>query len=320
MGTTTKEIGSSSFNDMISSVDRRSQYVENRAGANVRLNNFLTPYTLDDKSSILNAPCGYSNGVYASLRPSNAFGPELVTHGTFDSQADVDYWQIASSRATKSLEDGFMRLTYTSTIGAALFKSNLVPTGRYKVTFRAKGTANTNFASIGDNASIGNNPEYVVSNPILTTGWQKYEFRIELTQSTFRFYLNSLSIGDTLDIDDISVKEDISADFVFERNSAATRVTKDGLIKDVQILSDDLVQNGNFEEIGPEEVSNGDFSQIGSEIATSFQCGAKRLVVSFVDRSAVFFPLVWVRGKRLISIFGSWAKRFGNHCCKPLVL
>ena len=62
MGLTTKEISSSSFNDMISSVDRRSEYVENRAGANVRLNNFLTPYTLDDKSSILNAPCGYSNG------------------------------------------------------------------------------------------------------------------------------------------------------------------------------------------------------------------------------------------------------------------
>ena len=237
---------------MISSVDRRSEYVENRAGANVRLNNFLTPYTLDNKSSILNAPCGYSNGVYASLRPSDAFGPELVTHGTFDSQADVDYWQITNSRATKSLEDGFMRLTYDSTIGAALRKANLVPTGRYKVTFRAKGTANTNFASIGDNASIGNNPEYVVSNPILTTDWQKYEFRIELTQSTFRFYLNSLLIGDTLDIDDISVKEDISADFVFERGTAATRVTKDGLIKDVQILSDDLVQNGNFEEIGNE--------------------------------------------------------------------
>ena len=83
MGTTTKEIGGSSFNDMISSVDRRSEYVENRAGANVRLNNFLTPYTLDDKSSILNAPCGYSNGVYASLRPSDAFGPELLTNGDF---------------------------------------------------------------------------------------------------------------------------------------------------------------------------------------------------------------------------------------------
>ena len=265
MGATTKEIGSSSFNDMISSVDRRSEYVENRAGANVRVNNFLTPYTLDNKSSILNAPCGYSNGVYASLRPSDAFGPELVTHGTFDSQADVDYWQIASSRATKSLEDGFMRLTYTQTIGAALFKNNLVPTGRYKVTFRAKGTANTNFTSIGDNASINNNPEYAISNPILTTDWQEYEFRIELTQSQFRFYLSTVSTGDTLDIDDISVKEDISADFTFIRGTAATRVTKDGLVKDVQILSDDLVKNGNFEEIGPEEVSNGDFSQEGSE-------------------------------------------------------
>ena len=77
MGLTTKEIGSSSFNDMISSVDRRSEYVENRANANVTLNNFLTPYTLDNKSSILNAPCGYSNGMYASLRPIKTIGPRI---------------------------------------------------------------------------------------------------------------------------------------------------------------------------------------------------------------------------------------------------
>ena len=103
MGTTTKEIGSSSFNDMISSVDRRSEYVENRAGANVRLNNFLTPYTLDNKSSILNAPCGYSNGVYASLRPSDARGPELVVNGTFDSDSDWTKgtgWSIANGKAS----------------------------------------------------------------------------------------------------------------------------------------------------------------------------------------------------------------------------
>ena len=78
MGLTTKEIGSSSFNDMISSVDRRSEYVENRAGANVTLNNFLTPYTLDNKSSILNAPCGYSNGMYASLRPEYKILPNEI--------------------------------------------------------------------------------------------------------------------------------------------------------------------------------------------------------------------------------------------------
>ena len=35
-------------------------------------------------------------------------------------------------------------------------------------------------------------------------------------------------------------------DFDFTRGSAATRVTKDGLIKNVQILSGELVQNGDF--------------------------------------------------------------------------
>ena len=95
MGLTTKEISSSSFNDMISSVDRRSEYVENRAGANVRLNNFLTPYTLDDKSSILNAPCGYSNGVYPSLRPVKTFGSELVTNGDFSN--GTNGWSSGSS-------------------------------------------------------------------------------------------------------------------------------------------------------------------------------------------------------------------------------
>ena len=84
MAATTTGLGSGPFTDMISSIDRRCEFVENQAGANVRVNNFLTPTTLDNKSSILNAPCGYSNGVYASLRPVQTFGPELITNGTFD--------------------------------------------------------------------------------------------------------------------------------------------------------------------------------------------------------------------------------------------
>ena len=107
MGLTTKEIGSSSFNDMISSVDRRSEYVENRANANVRLNNFLTPYTLDNKSSILNAPCGYSNGMYASLRPIKTFGSELVTNGDFSD--GTTNW--SSSNSTLYIEDDYLKIT-----------------------------------------------------------------------------------------------------------------------------------------------------------------------------------------------------------------
>ena len=62
---------------------------------------------------------------------------------------------------------------------------------------------------------------------------------------------------------------DGSGDFDFSRNSAATRVNAQGLVEDVQILSSNLVQNGDFSEQGAEEVSNGSFSQLGSEQITN---------------------------------------------------
>ena len=54
--------------------------------------------------------------------------------------------------------------------------------------------------------------------------------------------------------------KDGSGDFDFSRNSSATRVNAQGLVEDVQILSGDLVQNGDFSEEGAEEVSNGSFT------------------------------------------------------------
>ena len=57
--------------------------------------------------------------------------------------------------------------------------------------------------------------------------------------------------------------DDGSGDFQFSRNSAATRVNAQGLVENVQILSSNLVQNGDFSEEGAEEVSNGSFSQEG---------------------------------------------------------
>ena len=54
---------------------------------------------------------------------------------------------------------------------------------------------------------------------------------------------------------------DGSGDFQFSRNSAATRVNAQGLVENVQILSSNLVQNGDFSEEGVQRrVSNGSFS------------------------------------------------------------
>ncbi len=59
----------------------------------------------------------------------------------------------------------------------------------------------------------------------------------------------------------LSVKpEDGTGDFDFTRNSSATRVNSQGLIEDMQILSSNLVSNGDFSQEGAEEVTNGDFA------------------------------------------------------------
>jgi len=63
--------------------------------------------------------------------------------------------------------------------------------------------------------------------------------------------------------------DDGSGDFDFSRNSAATRVNEQGLVENVQILSNNLVDNGDFSEIGAEEISNGSFSQQGSELVAN---------------------------------------------------
>ena len=49
-------------------------------------------------------------------------------------------------------------------------------------------------------------------------------------------------------------------DFQFDRSTGATRINKDGLIEEVGYFSSELVQNGNFSELGNEELTNGDFA------------------------------------------------------------
>ena len=49
-------------------------------------------------------------------------------------------------------------------------------------------------------------------------------------------------------------------DFQFDRSTGATRINKDGLIEEVGYFSSELVQNGNFSELGSELITNGDFA------------------------------------------------------------
>ena len=60
-------------------------------------------------------------------------------------------------------------------------------------------------------------------------------------------------------IDNVSVV-DVSSDFDFDRASSATRINSDGLVQDMQSITDpELVLNGDFEELGDNVVTNGTF-------------------------------------------------------------
>ena len=58
-------------------------------------------------------------------------------------------------------------------------------------------------------------------------------------------------------------------DFTFDRSTGATRINKDGLIEEVGYFSSELVQNGNFSELGSEALTNGDFSSTSNWTITN---------------------------------------------------
>ena len=58
----------------------------------------------------------------------------------------------------------------------------------------------------------------------------------------------------------ISLVQISNGDFDFSRGSDATRVNSQGYIESVQILSDELVQSGDFEDVGSELVTYSDFN------------------------------------------------------------
>jgi hypothetical protein len=69
--------------------------------------------------------------------------------------------------------------------------------------------------------------------------------------------------------------------FRFNRDSAATRVNKEGLIEQVGYFSPELVQNGNFSELGPELVVNGDFATDSDwNLQSSASISQNKLIVS----------------------------------------
>ena len=192
------------------------------------------------KASIITTPTAYEDGKLLSVKPNKTFGSELVTNGTFDTDSDWikgTGWTIANGKA--SFDGGSDSAIQQDGVSVSGKKYSV----SIEVLDRTTGSLQLRF---GSSASV--------DATITENGVYNYTLIADGT----RVYLRSVS-GFDGSIDNVSVKEVIDADFDFTRGSSATRVNEQGLVQDVQLLSGELVQNGDFEQIGSELVTNGGF-------------------------------------------------------------
>ena len=201
-----------------------------------------------EKASILLTPTAYNDGRMLSVKPNeNLYGSELVTNGDFSNGLadwvvdDGTSWTNVNNTAFCDGNNGLIKQNITSA-------QNKI----YKVTFDTIAT-NSSGKELGVRIDGG------------TYSWNLYP------TGTHTIYLTAGSAnsegvlfyainGWTGSIDNISVVEDLSGDFTFSRGSAATRVNAQGLVENVQIISDELVSNGDFSQEGSELITNGDFA------------------------------------------------------------
>ena len=197
--------------------------------------------SLLNKASIVTTPTSYENGKILSVKPSIVLGEELVTNGNFSNGANNwllgTGWTIGDNKAER-----LVATSSTDLVQASVFP-NLTST--FRISFDIEATAGSVRARLGQT-----NLNYV--------GQGTYTFyAIPSANDQLKFQADSSFIGS---ITNISVKEAIDADFQFTRNSSATRTNSQGLIEDMQILSGDLVSNGDFSQEGSQLILNPNFN------------------------------------------------------------
>ena len=198
------------------------------------------------KASIVTTPTAYGVGVLNSIKPAYALSEELVTNGGFESSAS---WTVSGTDSTHiaTFSNGTLRYQSDTTSPQLIVaQAGVLQTGRlYKITVNVT-TLTSGSVKVDSLGGLNITPS-AGTNIFYKTA----------TGTTFNITRATTNVDVT--IDSVSVKLITDADFQFSRNSSATRVNPDYLIQDVSILSSNLVQNGNFSELGAEEIINGGF-------------------------------------------------------------
>ena len=232
-----------------------SDYYENSDGTDATLKD------LNNKASIVLTPTAYSDGSLNTVIPPYQVLPtELVTNGDF-SNGTTDWTIDDASNGDISVVDGKLQITSNGGTGYPVVKQEVTTSigKKYSVSFSVTSNTTGFWFRVNDSQSGLGGFKTFYSNDKTSSIIFKGEFTAISTNSWLKIFAEQNDSG-SFKIDNVSVKEVQEADFDFSRGSSATRVNEQGLVEDVQILSGELVQNGNFEQIGSEFITNGYFS------------------------------------------------------------
>ncbi len=198
-----------------------------------------------EKASILLTPTAYDDGKILSVKPEEVLGSELMPSiATIANLGGGSITQITEN-IYSSTSDG--------TSGSAVrpkFDFNTTAGKTYKLVITPIGTitGTINFDFYDGSTYLFQDYDFTTIKEITFTdnGTVFGAFNGQLAYSISNFK--------------VSIKEQIDGDFDFTRNSSATRVNSQGLIEDMQILSSNLVSNGDFSQEGSQLITNGDFA------------------------------------------------------------
>ncbi len=225
---------------LLSSLKRRAEYFENKKDSKSTIKEINT-YELLDKATILLTPTATSDARVHSVKTYT--GDELITNGGFDTDSG---W----SKVNSTISGGKGNLDGDGQT-ALLWQDILTDGKTYKATFTI-----SNYDGSGT-ARLMNNSASITYYTITGNGTFTTYFRHSDASGNLIFQAKS---GAVFSIDNVSVTE-ADADFDFDRASSATRINSDGLVQDMQSITDpELVLNGDFEELGDDLVTNGDFA------------------------------------------------------------
>ena len=203
--------------------------------------------TIKDKIGLAMLPSAQSGGASASttdfsgtvhsLLPIQHESPNLIIPDL------VSGWTLSNG----SVSNGVYTASLTAYQSGIKVTPPFIDSYTIKVTFDL--VVNSGSIRVDDGLSgVVNTFSTSGSKEITFNGFNKIEF-------------NAYNLGFDGTISNVKLTRITNGDFQFERSSSATRVGSDGYIKNVEVLSDELVQNGDFEDVNETELlSNGDFS------------------------------------------------------------